>query len=189
MGRKKVAALLKLQIPAGQATPAPPVGPALGQHGVNIMDFVRAYNAATESQVGTIVPVEVTVYEDRSFTFVTKTPPAAVMLRQAAKVEKGSAQPHVVQGGLGDAGAGAPDRPGQDGRPQRQRRRGGHEDRRGHGPFHGPDRQRADQEVWEARHRRVAMTTRRQQWARSKTTPPRSTTATPATRRPKRSDW
>ena len=95
MGRKKVAALLKLQIPAGQATPAPPVGPALGQHGVNIMDFVRAYNAATESQVGTIVPVEVTVYDDRSFTFVTKTPPAAVMLRQAAKVEKGSAQPHV----------------------------------------------------------------------------------------------
>jgi len=95
MGRKKVAALLKLQIPAGQATPAPPVGPALGQHGVNIMDFVRAYTAATESQTGTIVPVEVTIYEDRSFTFVTKTPPAAVMLRQAAKVEKGSAQPHV----------------------------------------------------------------------------------------------
>jgi len=95
MGRKKVAALLKLQIPAGQATPAPPVGPALGQHGVNIMDFVRAYNAATESQMGTIVPVEVTIYEDRSFTFVTKTPPAAVMLRQAAKVEKGSAEPHV----------------------------------------------------------------------------------------------
>ena len=99
MGRKKVAALLKLQIPAGQATPAPPVGPALGQHGVNIMDFVRAYNAATESQVGTIVPVEVTVYEDRSFTFVTKTPPAAVMLRQAAKVEKGSAQPHLTKVG------------------------------------------------------------------------------------------
>jgi large subunit ribosomal protein L11 len=95
MGRKKVAALLKLQIPAGQATPAPPVGPALGQHGVNIMDFVRSYNAATESQMGTIVPVEVTVYDDRSFTFVTKTPPAAVMLRQAAKVEKGSAQPHI----------------------------------------------------------------------------------------------
>jgi large subunit ribosomal protein L11 len=99
MGRKKVAALLKLQIPAGQATPAPPVGPALGQHGVNIMDFVRAYNAATESQMGTIVPVEVTIYEDRSFTFVTKTPPAAVMLRQAAKVEKGSAEPHVTKVG------------------------------------------------------------------------------------------
>lgn len=99
MGRKKVVALLKLQIPAGQATPAPPVGPALGQHAVNIMDFVRAYNAATESQMGTIVPVEVTIYEDRSFTFVTKTPPAAVMLRQAAKVEKGSAQPHVTKVG------------------------------------------------------------------------------------------
>jgi len=99
MGRKKVAALLKLQIPAGQATPAPPVGPALGQHGVNIMDFVKAYNAATESQTGTIVPVEVTVYEDRSFTFVTKTPPAAVMLRQAARVEKGSATPHTVKVG------------------------------------------------------------------------------------------
>ncbi|MFH1329829.1 MAG: 50S ribosomal protein L11 [Actinomycetota bacterium] len=99
MGRKKVAALLKLQIPAGQATPAPPVGPALGQHGVNIMEFVRAYNAATESQVGTIVPVEVTVYEDRSFTFVTKTPPAAVMLRQAARVEKGSAEPHLTKVG------------------------------------------------------------------------------------------
>ena len=95
MGRKKLAAILKLQIPAGQASPAPPVGPALGQHGVNIMDFVKAYNAATESQTGTIVPVEISVYEDRSFTFVTKTPPAAVMLRQAARVEKGSATPHT----------------------------------------------------------------------------------------------
>ena len=92
MGRKKVVALLKLQIPAGQASPAPPVGPALGQHGVNIMDFVKAYNAATEGQSGTIIPVEITIYEDRSFTFVTKTPPAAVMLRQAARVEKGSAE-------------------------------------------------------------------------------------------------
>jgi large subunit ribosomal protein L11 len=99
MGRKKVAALLKLQIPAGQATPAPPVGPALGQHGVNIMDFVKAYNAATESQSGTIVPVEITIYEDRSFTFITKTPPAAVMLRQAARVEKGSAEPNLEKVG------------------------------------------------------------------------------------------
>ncbi len=95
MGRKKVAALLKLQIPAGQASPAPPVGPALGQHGVNIMDFVKAYNAATESQAGTIIPVEITVYEDRTFTFITKTPPAAVMLRQAARLEKGSSTPHT----------------------------------------------------------------------------------------------
>ena len=99
MGRKKIAALLKLQIPAGQATPAPPVGPALGQHGVNIMDFVKAYNAATESQSGTIVPVEITIYEDRSFTFVTKTPPASVMLRQAARVEKGSGVPHTEKVG------------------------------------------------------------------------------------------
>jgi large subunit ribosomal protein L11 len=94
MGRKRLMTVLKLQIPAGQASPAPPVGPALGQHGVNIMDFVRAYNEATASQAGTIVPVEVSVYEDRSFTFVTKTPPAAVLLRQAARVEKGSAEPH-----------------------------------------------------------------------------------------------
>ncbi|MDR9450743.1 MAG: 50S ribosomal protein L11 [Acidimicrobiia bacterium] len=99
MGRKRLAAILKLQIPAGQATPAPPVGPALGQHGVNIMDFVKAYNAATESQIGTIVPVEISVYEDRSFTFVTKTPPAAVLLRQAARLEKGSAEPHQAKVG------------------------------------------------------------------------------------------
>jgi large subunit ribosomal protein L11 len=85
--------MLKLQIPAGQASPAPPVGPALGQHGVNIMDFVKAYNDATSSQAGTIVPVEISIYEDRSFTFVTKTPPAAVMLRQAARIEKGSPEP------------------------------------------------------------------------------------------------
>jgi len=99
MGRKRVAAMLKLQIPAGQATPAPPVGPALGQHGVNIMDFVKAYNAATESQAGTIIPVEITIYEDRSFTFITKTPPASVMLRQAARVEKGSGEPHIEKVG------------------------------------------------------------------------------------------
>ncbi len=94
MGRKKLMTVLKLQIPAGQASPAPPVGPALGQHGVNIMDFVQAYNAATQAQAGTIIPVEISIYEDRSFTFITKTPPAAVLLRQAAKIEKGSGVPH-----------------------------------------------------------------------------------------------
>ena len=99
MGRKKLAAMLKLQIPAGQASPAPPVGPALGQHGVNIMDFVKAYNEATQAQSGTIIPVEISVYEDRSFTFVTKTPPAAVMLRQAARIEKGSPEPHKIKVG------------------------------------------------------------------------------------------
>jgi len=94
MGRKKLMTVLKLQIPAGQASPAPPVGPALGQHGVNIMDFVQAYNAETAAQSGTIIPVEISIYEDRSFTFITKTPPAAVLLRQAARIEKGSSVPH-----------------------------------------------------------------------------------------------
>ncbi len=93
MGRKRIAAILKLQIPAGEASPAPPVGPALGQHGINIMEFVKSYNDTTRSQVGTIIPVEVTVYSDRSFTFITKTPPTAVLLRQAARVEKGASEP------------------------------------------------------------------------------------------------
>ncbi len=93
-GRRKVAHVLKLQIPAGQATPAPPVGPALGQAGINIMEFCKQYNAATQQQTGTIVPVEITVYEDRSFTFVTKTPPAADLLRRAAGVDKGSGVPN-----------------------------------------------------------------------------------------------
>jgi large subunit ribosomal protein L11 len=92
--KKKLAAVVKLQIKAGMATPAPPVGPALGQHGVNIMEFCRAYNAATESQRGDVVPVEISVYEDRSFTFVTKTPPAATLILKAAGVEKGSSEPH-----------------------------------------------------------------------------------------------
>ncbi len=95
MGRKKLMTVIKLQIPAGQASPAPPVGPALGQHGVNIMDFVKAYNEATSSQTGTIIPVEISVFEDRSFTFITKTPPAPVLLRQAARLEKGSSTPHT----------------------------------------------------------------------------------------------
>ena len=90
MAKKKVLALVKIQIPAGQATPAPPVGTALGPHGVAIMDFCKAYNAATENQRGTIVPVDITVYEDRSFTFVLKTPPTPVLIRQAAGIEKGS---------------------------------------------------------------------------------------------------
>ncbi len=95
MGRKRVATVLKMQIPAAQASPAPPVGTALGPHGVNIMDFVRQYNEATATQAGTIVPVEVTIYEDQSFSFILKTPPAAVLLRQAARVEKGAAEPHL----------------------------------------------------------------------------------------------
>src|SRR5579875_3082370 len=95
--KKKVAGLIKLQIQAGAATPAPPVGPALGQHGVNIMEFCKQYNAATESQRGNVIPVEITVYEDRSFTFVTKTPPAARLILKAAGVEKGSGAPHKTK--------------------------------------------------------------------------------------------
>ncbi|MEU9833610.1 50S ribosomal protein L11 [Streptosporangium sp. NPDC048047] len=91
--KKKIAALVKVQLPAGQATPAPPVGTALGPHGVNIMDFVKQYNAATEAQRGNIIPVEITIFEDRSFTFVTKTPPAPELIKKAAGVAKGSAVP------------------------------------------------------------------------------------------------
>jgi len=93
--KRKLSAIIKLQIKAGAATPAPPVGPALGQHGVNIMEFCKAYNAATESQRGDVVPVEISVYEDRSFTFELKTPPAARLLLKAAGVDKGSGEPHV----------------------------------------------------------------------------------------------
>ena len=96
---KKVLTKIKLQIPAGQASPAPPVGPALGQHGVNIMEFCKAYNSQTEGQRGSVIPVEITVYEDRSFTFVTKTPPAAELIKKAAGVPKGSGEPHKTKVG------------------------------------------------------------------------------------------
>ncbi|MGE5409156.1 MAG: 50S ribosomal protein L11 [Syntrophothermus sp.] len=92
---KKVLTLIKLQIQAGNANPAPPVGPALGQHGVNIMDFCKAFNAQTQNEGGTIIPVEITVYEDRSFTFITKTPPAAVLIKEAIRIPKGSGEPHI----------------------------------------------------------------------------------------------
>ena len=99
MGRRRLVTTLKLQLPAGQATPAPPVGTALGPHGVNLMDFVKAYNDATSSQRGQIIPVEISIYEDRSFDFVMKTPPAAALLRQAARVDKGSGEPNKVKVG------------------------------------------------------------------------------------------
>ena len=95
--KKKVAALVKVALNAGAATPAPPVGTALGPHGVNIMEFCKQYNAATEAMRGTIIPVEITIYEDRSFTFITKTPPAARLLLKAAGVQKGSAEPHKTK--------------------------------------------------------------------------------------------
>ena len=99
MSKKKVRTILKLELQAGRATPAPPVGTALGPHGVNIMDFVKQYNAATEAQRGNVIPVEITIYEDRSFTFITKTPPAPELIKKAAGVQKGSGEPHKTKVG------------------------------------------------------------------------------------------
>jgi large subunit ribosomal protein L11 len=99
MATKEVSARVKMQLAAGEASPAAPVGTSLGPHGVNLMDFVRAYNDATQDQRGSIIPVEITIYKDRSFTFITKTPPAASLLRQAARVEKGSSEPHMTKVG------------------------------------------------------------------------------------------
>jgi large subunit ribosomal protein L11 len=99
MAKKKVAAIVKIQIPAGKASPAPPVGTALGPHGVAIMDFVKAYNAATESQTGTIVPVDITIFEDRTFSFVLKTPPTPVLLREKAGLDRASSEPGKVRAG------------------------------------------------------------------------------------------
>jgi large subunit ribosomal protein L11 len=97
--KKKIAAVVKVQLQAGQATPAPPVGTALGPHGVNIMDFVKQYNAATDTQRGNVIPVEITIFEDRSFTFITKTPPAPELIKKAAGVAKGSGEPHKTKVG------------------------------------------------------------------------------------------
>ena len=99
MAKKKLATTVRIQIPAGQATPAPPVGTALGPHGINIMDFCKAYNAATESQRGQVIPAEISIFEDRSFTFVTKTPPTPFLLRQAAGIEKGAQNPRLEKVG------------------------------------------------------------------------------------------
>ena len=135
--KKRISGFIKLQIQAGAATPAPPVGPALGQHGVNIMEFVKAYNAATESQRGNVIPVEITVYEDRSFTFVTKTPPAAELIKKAAGVPKGSGEPHKTKVATLSRRPGPRHRRAEDGGPQRQRRRGRREDHRRHRPVDG----------------------------------------------------
>jgi large subunit ribosomal protein L11 len=99
MAKKRLAAIVKIQIPAGQATPAPPVGTALGPHGINIMDFCKAYNSATENQRGMVIPAEISIFEDRSFTFVTKTPPTPFLLRQAAGIEKGATNPRTDKAG------------------------------------------------------------------------------------------
>ena len=119
---KKVIAEIKLQIPAGAANPSPPVGPALGQRGVNIMEFCKAFNAQTQAQAGLIIPVIITVYADRSFTFITKTPPAAVLLKRAAGIEKGSGEPGKKKVGTVTRAAGRGDRAAEDARPDGGRR-------------------------------------------------------------------
>ena len=134
---KKVRAIVKLQIPAAEATPAPPVGPALGQHGVNIMNFVKEYNSRTGASKGTIVPVQVTIFEDRSFTFVTKTPPASELLKKAADVEKGSQESLRVKRRHGHPEPGPGDRSHQAAGPQRRHRGERHTEHRGDGPQHG----------------------------------------------------
>ncbi len=135
--KKKIAALVKVQLQAGAATPAPPVGTALGPHGVNIMDFCKAYNAQTESMRGNVIPVEITIYEDRSFTFITKTPPAAELIKKAAGLQKGSGVPHKEKVGRLTKDQVREIAHDQDARPQRQRHRGRDEDRRGHRPLDG----------------------------------------------------
>ena len=142
MAKKKVAAIVKIQIPAGKATPAPPVGTALGPHGVGIMDFVKQYNAATESQVGTIIPVEITVFEDRTFTFILKTPPAPVLLRQKAGLAKGSTRPGQDRRRHGHRGRHRRSRQDQDARPQRLRPRSCQAADPWHRPLDGPQGRR-----------------------------------------------
>ena len=134
---KKVLTEIKLQAAGGQASPAPPVGPALGQHGVNIMGFVKAFNAQTQSDAGTVIPVVITVYEDRSFTSITKSPPAAVLIKQALSLEKGSAEPNRDKVGQDHPGPAAGDRREEDEGPERQRHRRGGQDHRRHRPLDG----------------------------------------------------
>ena len=134
---KVMTAKVKLQCPGGQATPAPPVGPALGQHGVNIGQFVMQFNERTKEMKGTTIPVEITIYSDRSFEFITKSPPAAVLLKQAAGIAAGSAEPHKTKVGTRHRRPGPEDRRDQVRRPQRPRPRPRLPDHRRHGPEHG----------------------------------------------------
>ena len=141
---KKVQAMVKLQIPAGKATPAPPVGTALGPHGVNIMDFCKNFNAKTAKDDGLIIPVVVTIYADRSYTFITKTPPASVLLKKVANLAKGSAEPNRNKVGHGDGQAGRGHRQAEDARPELPGPRGGGEDGARHGAVDGHRRRRIE---------------------------------------------
>ena len=138
---KVMTAKVKLQCPGGQATPAPPVGPALGQHGVNIGQFVMQFNERTKEMKGTTIPVEITIYSDRTFEFITKSPPAAVLLKQAAGIAAGSAEPHKTKVGIGHGRPGQEDRRDQVRRPERPRPRARLPDHRRHRPEHGSGNQ------------------------------------------------
>ena len=137
MAKKKIVTVVKIQIEAGKASPAPPVGTALGPHGIAIMDFVKAYNAATESQAGTVVPTEITIYEDRTFTFVLKTPPTAVLVREKAGLAKAANNPGSEVAGFHHRGAAGRDRHDQAARPQRLRPRSRQAPGPRHRPLHG----------------------------------------------------
>ena len=134
---KKIRTVLTLHLPAGKATPAPPVGTALGPHGINIVEFTKAYNERTADKAGQIIPAQITIFEDRSFTFILKTPPAPDLLRKAAGIEKGASTPQARDRRPRLEGPGPRDRGDQDGRPQRERARGGDEADRGHRPLDG----------------------------------------------------
>ena len=134
---KKIRTVLKLDLPAGKATPAPPVGTALGPHGINIVEFTKAYNERTADKSGQIIPAQITIFEDRSFTFILKTPPAPDLLRKAAGIEKGGSTPKREIVGRVSKRPDPRDRRDQDGRSQREQRRGGNEAGRGHGPLNG----------------------------------------------------
>ncbi len=134
---KKIRTVLTIQLPAGKATPAPPVGTVLGPHGINIVEFCKTYNERTAAQAGQVIPAQITIFEDRSFTFVLRTPPAADLLRKAAGVEKGCRDGRTRGRRAGQPRAGARDRPDQDGRPQRQRHRGRRPRHRRHRPLDG----------------------------------------------------
>ena len=141
---KKVTALIKLQVNAGKATPAPPIGPALGQHGVNIPGFCKEFNDRTAKQIGLVIPVVITVYQDRSFTFITKTPPAAVLIKKACGLEHASGRPNRDKVAKITKAQVKRDRRAEDARPQRGQRRGGYEHGRRHRPFHGCRSSRLD---------------------------------------------
>ena len=134
---KKVTGYIKLQIPAGKATPAPPVGPALGQHGVNIVEFTKQFNARTADQDGMIIPVVITVYADRSFSFITKTPPAAVLLKKACNIQSGSGVPNKTKVATITKSRASEDRRAQDAGPERRQHRRGYQHDRRNSPQHG----------------------------------------------------